>query len=234
MTPVDSTHAGESSVMPALDLGRFLTARLPRAHSISLMKLDVEGGEFKLLPWLLLHGAICHLRYLHLEWHLNRLAVEERLSGLALRLTLHALLEEGCEVPPASIFHDASTQNNVGFPIPGLLELATFHGVWGSSHRGPLATLKHDVAHIEARVAADSVLPNESQKSRCQTLASTAARISNATRPSCLGACPTERLLEDPQFTSASIKRVLAQPVSRESVLSSVPCFPTNVMGVNG
>ena len=105
MTPVDASHAGESSVMPALDLGKFLTTRVPRAHGISLMKLDVEGGEFRLLPWLLLHGAICHLRYLHLEWHLNRLAVEERLSGLALRLTLHSLLEEGCDVAPAAIFH---------------------------------------------------------------------------------------------------------------------------------
>lgn len=107
---VGATHAGESYVTPALDLSRVLKTLLPQEHGrrvVSLMKLDVEleGGEFTLLPWLLLHGSICRLRHLHVEWHLNRLSPEERLAALGLRLSLHTLLEHGCDVPPRTCLH---------------------------------------------------------------------------------------------------------------------------------
>ena len=238
VTMIDAPRAAGKygSVTPALDLGRFLQDLLPQAESISLLKLDVEGGEFTLLPWLLLHGAICRLRYLHLEWHLNKLAPEERLAGLALRLTLHTLLEHGCDIPPASIFHDAATQNNIASSVPGLLELGMLQSMWhqNDTHRFGRGLNHHDLAHVEARLAAadgHSIPPSETPQSRCRMLAQKATlnrRSSNNSRPSCIGACPAERMLEDPYFASVSVKRTYAQTLSRRDVIESVPCFPLN------
>ena len=61
---------------------------------------SVEGAEYELMPWLLLHGAICRLRYLHQEWHLSKAPIERRLAGLSMRVALHTLLEQGCAEPP--------------------------------------------------------------------------------------------------------------------------------------
>lgn len=41
------------------------------------MKLDIEGGEYKLLPHLLVAGALCGVSYLRVEWHLNSQGVEQ-------------------------------------------------------------------------------------------------------------------------------------------------------------
>ena len=67
-----------------------------------LMKLDVEGAEFNLLPDLITSSALCRVRYLHIEWHpLKGLpggikAHEERIAGLAMRYALRGLLQHGC------------------------------------------------------------------------------------------------------------------------------------------
>ena len=110
---------------------------------------SVEGAEYELMPWLLLHGAICRLRYLHQEWHLSKAPIERRLAGLSMRVALHTLLEQGCAEPPVAIFHDAATQNNVALAIPGLRELAAFNAAWARQPHETLSTVARDEAQAK-------------------------------------------------------------------------------------
>ena len=49
------------TAVPAIDLAALLRVQLPEdGRTLSYLKLDVEGAEFELLPWLLLQG--CRLR----------------------------------------------------------------------------------------------------------------------------------------------------------------------------
>ena len=77
-----------------------------RSRLRAFMKFDVEGAEYELLPWLLARGALCLLDVLNIEWHLNRVPPHKRLSALALHLSLHGLLHDGCASPPKLIEHD--------------------------------------------------------------------------------------------------------------------------------
>ena len=59
------------TAVPAIDLAALLRVQLPEdGRTLSYLKLDVEGAEFELLPWLLLQGALCRVGYLLVEWHL--------------------------------------------------------------------------------------------------------------------------------------------------------------------
>lgn len=122
-------HSGHTAQVRvrAVDLAARLRAWLPRPGTLSLLKLDVEGLEFSLLPWLLAQGALCLLRYLHIEWHLNSAPAETRLSALALQHSLVPLLEAGCATPPAAVFHEDPPMNNAAVPVPGLAELLATH-----------------------------------------------------------------------------------------------------------
>lgn len=75
---------------------------------VSLVKIDVEGYEFSLLPWLLLRGALCLPRYLLIEWHLSTLEPQRRLAGLSMRLALDDMLRDGCATPPVAVLHDGA------------------------------------------------------------------------------------------------------------------------------
>ena len=59
--------AGMRTSVRTIDLAAFLRVRLvsPARASPSLMKLDTEGFEYQLLPWLIAQGALCHLTHLH-------------------------------------------------------------------------------------------------------------------------------------------------------------------------
>ena len=61
-----------------------------------LLKMDIEGAEFSLLPHLLMAGALCSVTHLRTEWHLNSQPEAQRMSGVALRLGLHNILTQGC------------------------------------------------------------------------------------------------------------------------------------------
>lgn len=78
----------------------------PPRGVVSLVKIDVEGYEFSLLPWLLLRGALCLPRYLLIEWHLATLEPQRRLAGLSMRLAFDDMLRDGCTTPPVAVLHD--------------------------------------------------------------------------------------------------------------------------------
>lgn len=100
-----------------------------------LQEIDIEGAEYEVLPHLLLTGALCLVRYLVVEWHLNALPEPQRLAGLGLRLSLPMLLRAGCRHAPPILYEDdvldthtnqsaaARTINNHDVVIPGLAEL---------------------------------------------------------------------------------------------------------------
>ena len=112
--------------VPSVDLAAFVYENTNES-STALLKCDVEGGEYALLPWLLTTGALCRVRHLLVEWHLNALPPHERLSGLGLRHGLDRLLRTGCANPESSwhVEHDEYSKNNVGEPVTGLFEVCS-------------------------------------------------------------------------------------------------------------
>jgi FkbM family methyltransferase len=110
-----------------IDLAKWMREHLPppESSSVVLLKLDVEGTEWKLLPWLLMQGALCRATYILLEWHINFTPAARRLEALGLRLSFHSLLRDGCphNHVPQIIWHDDWPMNNFGVPIPGLAEM---------------------------------------------------------------------------------------------------------------
>ena len=79
---------------------------------LAILKLDVEGSEYTLLPWLLANNALCRMQYMLIEWHLNSLPPHARLAALGLRLSLHATLEAACVSPPVMIEHEEWPEAN--------------------------------------------------------------------------------------------------------------------------
>ena len=119
----------------SIDLARYMreTLRLPRSDHdgvLSFVKIDVESAEYELLPHLIAEHALCGIRYLHIEWHLDALPEEKRLAGLGLTLSIHHLLQASCtranETAPALIVSEESPSNN-GLHIPRLRALAKQH-----------------------------------------------------------------------------------------------------------
>jgi len=105
----------------AVDLSALLRAETNES-STALLKCDIEGGEYALLPRLITAGVLCNVRHLLVEWHLNALPPRERLAGLGLRLSFEALLRAGCADADRSwhVEHDEYRKNNVGEPVDGL------------------------------------------------------------------------------------------------------------------
>ena len=91
----------EAYTVPSIDLASYLRKSIPR-NSLTLVKIDLEGLEYDLLPWLLLHGSLC-VSHLLIEWHLVSQPIGSRLEALALRHSVERLLRSGCDAPPAMI-----------------------------------------------------------------------------------------------------------------------------------
>lgn len=72
-----------SIVVPCIDLARFIVEELPPTEPI-LLKLDCEGGEYRLLPHLLDKGLGERLEAVWIEWHMagadDPLAEQARLT----------------------------------------------------------------------------------------------------------------------------------------------------------
>ena len=61
--------------------------------ALTIIKMDIEGAEYSVLPRLLTSGALCMVDYLNVEWHLSALPDERRLTeGMGLRLMLESTL----------------------------------------------------------------------------------------------------------------------------------------------
>ena len=122
---------GHNYTVQAIDFERF-AADVMRGADLVVLKLDVEGAEYTLLPRLLMSGLLCRVHFLQVEWHLQSLPHAQRLFGLNLRNTFEPLLQRGCVVPPRKVFIDEIWGNGRGFGgavlVPGLQELAKLYG----------------------------------------------------------------------------------------------------------
>mgnify|MGYP006152281031 CR=1 FL=1 len=108
------------------DLAKLLLVQLREEDQAVMMKLDVEGSEYRLLPHLLTHGALCRgVTHLRIEWHLHNLEESERLAGLALKQSLPTVLR-GCPKAPR-VLNEEFRPLNWGQPVPGLLEETIRH-----------------------------------------------------------------------------------------------------------
>lgn len=118
----------------AIDFAQYVLRELP-ADALAWLKLDIEGAEYSVLPRLLVSGALCRVRYLQIEWHLNNLPERRRAEGLALRKALGGLIDAGCPrssgtAPPARrLLHEEYRGTNFDIYIPGLLEEAVRHAM---------------------------------------------------------------------------------------------------------
>lgn len=83
----------------AIDLADFVLRAL-RPSDIALLKIDVEGAEYAILPRLLTSGVLCRMSHLLVEWHLKQVSESDRLACLALKLALPLMLQRGCTTPP--------------------------------------------------------------------------------------------------------------------------------------
>ena len=93
-----------------------------------LLKLDIESGEYDMLPSLLLSGSLCLPSHILVEWHLNSLPPSRRLYGLSLRTTFIDLLKQGCpNGRPEIIAYESYPPNNKWAHVPGLTDMAMDH-----------------------------------------------------------------------------------------------------------
>ena len=109
--------------VPKLGRSRHLSALAhAHMHTVPLVLCDssiawqVEGGEYTLLPHLLVSGALCLADYLHVEWHPNAIAATsassnetQLLEGLSLRQAMQLVLK-GCARPPTAVSHEGLRQ----------------------------------------------------------------------------------------------------------------------------
>jgi FkbM family methyltransferase len=123
--------AGKTIRVQGFDLAEHLfrvaspLPRPPRESWQLFVKVDVEGAEYELLPWLLTTGALCLVDFLLIEWHQSSLPAAKRLSGFGLRHSIEATLQAGCRPPlaPPKVTHQAPLNNNLAF-VPGLQGLS--------------------------------------------------------------------------------------------------------------
>ena len=175
---------------------------------LSLLKLDVEAFEYSLLPWLLLSGALCDVTHFLVEWHLNLRPLGQRLKALALRLSLHSLLEDGCAVPPRALYHEEYPPTNFAVPIPGLHDVLAEHSLWAGKD---VAGGVRPSAPTVTRLRADQKLLNHTRE---QAAASdgdpSCAYGGGAVR--CLGWCRHEQLACNASRAAASYEDALRRP----------------------
>lgn len=110
----------KSMQTPTIDLAELLQRRIARW---TLLKLDVEGAEYALLPYLIRRGTLCYVTHIIVEWHLNAIAPSERLGALGQRLALEATIRNSCagSFSPL-IVHAGYHDNNEGTRVPGLVD----------------------------------------------------------------------------------------------------------------
>ena len=122
-----------STLVPSVDFANFLHRAVSQHRPPSssgarlhmLLKLDIEGAEYELLPRLLARGALCLADYLIIDWHLKALPRERRMSGFGLRHALGLLHHEGCGGHVAVAHEEFRPLTHVG--VPGLVDEAARH-----------------------------------------------------------------------------------------------------------
>lgn len=134
-------HGPTNISVRTINLAAMMEAHLPAISNATAtfvaVKLDIESAEFELLPHLLTSGVLCRVHLLVIEWHLNALPPERRLSGLGLRISLTRLLHDGCRALTGTspkLIHEGSGINNMQQAVPGLWDVLLNHN--GTAHPG--------------------------------------------------------------------------------------------------
>jgi FkbM family methyltransferase len=60
---------GNTETVPTLDLGKFIREEIQGANRTIVVKMDIEGAEYEVMPWLVATGAVCNLDVIAVEWH---------------------------------------------------------------------------------------------------------------------------------------------------------------------
>ena len=139
-----SAKAGAVTVR-AVDLAEYLRHTLPEPSpsdpnsTLAFLKLDIEGGEYAVLPRLLGMRALCRVRFLLIEWHLAKAPLEKRVAGLHILAVLRQILESSCSPGPAPlVVYDEMPVLNENIPLPGDRRVGDHHEV--VQRRGRLTT----------------------------------------------------------------------------------------------
>ncbi|KAL3929840.1 MAG: hypothetical protein SGPRY_001789, partial [Prymnesium sp.] len=188
-----SVDMGETVMVKTVNLAELLKSHIT-ADTVSLMKLDVEGYEFELLPWLFGQGALCLLDYLIVEWHINSVEPSQRLSALGFRLSFYSMLRHGCEKPPVAVFMEDYIPNNYAVAVPGLFRVAMEHTSWSGPTRGGVR-LSSITSRFEKKDAA--FFKDTTQESLDEK---------HAHAPQCHGSCFYEELSLNLSATHAAYK----------------------------
>ena len=207
--PADTDRATSYSVR-TVDAAAMLRAHLPPTGGLSLVKIDLEGHEFEVLPWLLMQkGALCRARYLLVEWHINEVEPGRRLSALGLRLTFNELLRNGCSVPPLVVHHDDYMPNNQALAVPGLPRVAMEHASWAGTAKGGINIWRATTAF-------------ENSDYRKLFGQHRRAPTSCGAAPLCMGSCTYEKLACDVNATGAWYASMMAHkvPVASANLLT--------------
>ena len=129
-------HAG-AFARPGAVHARHAQAPTTDLDTLSLVKIDVESGEYELLPHLIAERPL--RREYCTSNGTGRPPGGDALSGLALMLSLHHTLKASCtrqgDTAPILIVNEESPSNN-GLEIPGLRELVPLHSAGADSELG--------------------------------------------------------------------------------------------------
>ena len=118
----------------AVDLAEYLRHTLPDPSpsdpnaTLAFLKLDIEGGEYDVLPRLLGTRALCRVRFLLIEWHLKKAPLEKRVAGLHILAALRQILESSCRPGPAPVVvYDEMPMLNDNVTLPGDRRVGDHH-----------------------------------------------------------------------------------------------------------
>ena len=139
------TNCSESEAfdVETVDLARFLRERYPDASG-AILKCDIEGMEYQLLPYLIETGSISVFGTIHCEWHYDRVGVSREqhknlvhsLNGLGFALTGENRLDEF-----AFYVRDRESQGRISYALgtgwskTKLKAKARFPGIWRAIRR---------------------------------------------------------------------------------------------------
>jgi hypothetical protein len=112
-TPFWMRKDRRKSIVQSIDLAEFILRNITPFASTIVMKIDIEGGEYQLLPRLVATGALCDVDFVFLEQHSPDWASSQKdLYQHASALAHSGMSATGCKVrisllDDESFLHDA-------------------------------------------------------------------------------------------------------------------------------
>lgn len=80
-----------------------------------ISKMDIEGSEFIVLPHILVHGSLCHLDSLLIEWH-DRFAAGKDVHKIRDMISTAKTYSTGCTYEFSDVDDESYMDSN--FPLP--------------------------------------------------------------------------------------------------------------------